>query len=182
MNTPNKLIIHHSGGTDADPLADSSGYTVEQCNIDHKARFNFKSSLGWYVGYQFFIDKNGRVTQCRADNEEGAHTIGQNKSSIGICLAGNFDATFPTERQIEALKELLKVKMSAYSIPPSEIYPHRKFASKTCYGKKLSDSWASNLVAWAPSSSQNDDIMKKQSYLVELLKKLYASLLAKYKT
>lgn len=143
---PTKIILHHSGGTDAEPMGDSSNYTVVMCNQDHKARFNFLSSLGWYVGYQYVIEKDGKVTQCRKDDEEGAHTIGQNKSSIGIMLCGNFDATHPSERQKSALQKLLKEKMAQWSIPKEEIYPHRKFAVKTCYGKNLSDTWGRDLV------------------------------------
>lgn len=139
------IIIHHAGGTDANPLQDSSNYTVQMCNRDHK-RFDMLSSLGWYVGYQYFIDKQGVVTKCREDTEEGAHTIGQNKSSIGICLAGNFDATLPTEAQKTALKALLEKKMKEWNIPIQNIVPHRKFAVKTCFGRKLPDDFAQKLV------------------------------------
>jgi len=139
------LIIHHTGGSNANPLADSSNYTVLQCDKDHKNRFDFKSSLGWYVGYHYYIDKAGVVTQCRKDTEMGAHTVGYN-DSIGICLAGNFDATDPTEAQKTALRELLKTKMAQYAIPLSNLYPHRKFATKTCYGRRLADNWLQTLM------------------------------------
>lgn len=155
---PQYLIIHHSGGTDANPLQDSSNYTVEQCNQDHKARFNMKSSLGWYVGYQYFIDKIGKVTQCRKDDEEGAHAVGKNKESIGICLAGNFDATLPTNAQVESLRKLLSEKVAEYNIPLDRIVPHRTFAQKTCYGKKLSDSWAAQLLNDSPNQKIVDQI------------------------
>lgn len=146
MNTPAYIIVHHSGGTDANPLADSSGYTVEQCNNDHKVRFNMKSSLGWYVGYHYFIDKAGVVTQCRAHTDEGAHTIGYNSKSIGICLAGNFDATLPTKAQIDSLRALLEQLAGKYQVKLENIVPHRKFAKKTCYGRLLADDWAQKLL------------------------------------
>lgn len=145
-NIPKYIIVHHSGGTDANPLQDSSNYTVEQCNQDHKIRFNFISSLGYYVGYQYFIDKYGMMTQTRSDTEEGAHTIGKNLESLGICLAGNFDATLPTDAQIITLKQFIKDKMAQYNIPIENVVPHRTFAVKTCYGKLLADDWARSLV------------------------------------
>lgn len=151
MAAPQYLIVHHSGGTDANPLQDSSGYTAEMCNRDHKARFNFISSLGSYVGYQYVIEKDGKVTQCRKDDEEGAHTIGKNKNSIGIMLSGNFDVTLPTVPQVEALKKLLKEKMKQWNIPPNFIVPHRQFSNKTCYGSKLTDDWARKLVMDDPN-------------------------------
>jgi N-acetylmuramoyl-L-alanine amidase len=151
--TPYFLIVHHSGGTDQDPKADSSNYTVEQCDSDHKSRGFPRSSLGYYVGYQYFIYKDGIVKKCREDTEIGAHTNqivngkSMNAQSIGICLAGNFDTTLPTEAQKQALARLLKEKMVLWSIPVSNIYPHRHYATyKSCYGDLLSDTWARELV------------------------------------
>jgi hypothetical protein len=146
MNNPKYIIVHHSGGTDANPLQDSSNYTFEMCNRDHQARFDFKSTLGYYVGYHYFVDKYGMMTQARADNEEGAHCIGKNTESIGICLAGNFDLTVPTESQVTTLKNFLNQKTKEYNIPPENVVPHRAFATKTCYGKRLEDNWARNLL------------------------------------
>jgi hypothetical protein len=166
MNNPKYIIVHHAGGTDANPMQDSSGYTFEQCNQDHKARFDFKSTLGYYVGYHYFVDKYGMMTQARADNEEGAHCIGQNTSSLGICLAGNFDATLPTDSQVITLKKFLIEKSKQYNILPENVVPHRAFAQKTCYGKRLADNWARDLLVVEeapvvpPVVNQNNDMLK----------------------
>lgn len=167
MNTPQYLIVHHTGGSDANPLQDSSNFTFEQCNELHKQRFNFISSLGFYVGYHYYIEKDGTIKQARADNEEGAHTIGYNTSSLGICLAGNFDAMLPTEVQIKTLTDFLKTKSIQYGINLENVVPHRKFAKKTCYGNKLTDDWAANLIRNLPN---NKDSIKKQ--IVDLLSQL----------
>ena len=150
INVPQYLVIHHTGGIDANPLADSSNQTFEIVDAYHKQLWNFVSSLGHYIGYQYFIDKTGKLTQGRADTDEGAHTIGYNLKSLGICLAGNFDATLPTQAQIDTLKTILSQKSLQYSIPLEKIVPHRTFAVKTCYGKNLPDTWASDLVKVAP--------------------------------
>lgn len=183
------IIVHHAGGTDANPLQDSSNYTVTMCDADHKARFGMKSSLGYFVGYHYFIDKAGVVTQTRTDTEEGAHCKGWNNTdfdkknfpqrlSIGICMAGNFDAFLPTPKQVESLTKLLKDKVKQYGIDPKNIVPHRKYANKTCYGKKLSDTWASELVTKnvEPVVNQNDavilDIRKKLGEIETLLTRI----------
>lgn len=150
MSKPTKLIIHHCGGTDLDPLADTSNQSFEIVNEYHREKWNFKSTLGYYLGYQYFIDKYGKVTQARLDTETGAHTIGQNDGSIGIVLAGNFDLTFPTKEQVDALRTLLVQKTAQYGIPPENILPHRHFAVKTCYGRNLPDSWARDLLLLPP--------------------------------
>lgn len=137
MNKVKYLVIHHAGGTTSNPLEDTSNQTFEIINAYHK-------SLGWGgCGYHYVIEKNGKVTQGRKENEEGAHTIGHNKESIGICVIGNFDVTLPTEAQISSLKTLLGVLKMRYDVP---IVPHRHFANKSCYGRNLSDSWASDLI------------------------------------
>jgi len=147
MNRPKYLIVHHTGGTQADPLADTSHHTAAIVNNHHKTLWpGFVSTLGWHVGYHYFIDKAGQVTQCREDWEEGAHTRGYNSVSIGICLAGNFDATKPTREQKRALKNLLIRLSNKHGIVRENIVPHRKFANKTCYGRNLSDSWARDLL------------------------------------
>ena len=147
INNPQYIVVHHVGGTDAQPLLDTSNFTFKQCDDLHKVRFNMLSELGYYVGYHYFIEKDGKLYQARKDNEEGAHTIGKNTSSLGICMAGNFDSTLPTEAQIKTLKDLVGRKMREYNIPVTNLYPHRKFAIKTCYGNRLTEKWIQEIMA-----------------------------------
>lgn len=161
MNTPEYLIIHHTGGTDLEPLADTSHHTFEIVDSYHK-------SLGWgKIGYHYFIDKAGNLTQGRKDNEEGAHTIGYNTKSLGICLAGNFDATMPTIAQRNTLTDLLLLKVKQYKIPLEKIVPHRFATGKTCYGRKLADDWARKLAVVVKPKS-------KLALIIEQLQKLDA--------
>ena len=140
LNNPTKIIVHHTGGTDKYPLADTSHHTFEQVRQWHLSK-------GWDdIGYHWFIDNKGKVSKGRNEAMHGAHCKGHNITSIGVCLAGNFDATHPTKAQEKALTKLLKEIMERYDIAYSEIYPHRKFSNKTCYGNNLDDQWASMLV------------------------------------
>lgn len=145
-NFPKWLIIHHTGGTDADPLADTSNHTAEIVEEWHLKK-------GWDgIGYHFFIEKSGLVWRGRPEHRNGAHTTSHNNNSLGICLAGNFDLTKPSKNQEKALRELLTEMVAIYKIPVSNIVPHRKFAAKTCYGNLLSDSWARDLLVKQASS------------------------------
>ena len=159
MNKPEFLIIHHTGGSDKFPLLDTSNHTAEMVDAYHK-------SLGWDgIGYNWYIEKSGSLKKGRDELKTGAHTIGYNDKSIGICLAGNFDATLPTVAQTDTLRKLLIEKMVQYNIPKEKIVPHRKFASKTCYGNKLSDTWAKDLL-------QEEMVSVPKSLLQELSKYL----------
>lgn len=178
-NNPKYIIVHHCGGSDANPFLDTSNQSFEVVNEYHRQLWNFKSSLGYYIGYQYYIDKSGKVTQGRSDTEEGAHTIGKNNESIGICVAGNFDLTFPTPKQTEALKSLIGDKMKQYGISINNVVPHRAFAVKTCYGRHLSDDWARKLVETpipvnspVVSCGAERDIIKRQESVISNLKKL----------
>lgn len=177
-NNPTKIIVHHTGGSDAQPLADSSGSTAQDIDSWHKERWpgftssQFKNDKGadYHVGYHFVIEKSGKIVQCRGYTEEGAHTLGQNRSSIGICLSGNFDLTLPTKAQEKSFRRLYNTIVAQYpQITVNHIFPHRKFANKTCYGKRLTDTHFSGLV-----NTTEEDMEK-----IEQLKMLIAQLTSK---
>lgn len=122
LKNPTKILIHHGGG-----FLDFDGV-----NRYHQMRWGFKSSLGYYIGYTWFIERSGKLIQGRADNEEGAHTKGYNKRTIGIGLMGNGEEKDFTKEQYETLKKLTDKKIKQYKIPHSEVYGHRNFAFTAC--------------------------------------------------
>lgn len=140
---PSYIIIHHA----AAPI----NQTFASINAYHKTKFNFISSMGFYIGYQYLIEGDGKTTQGRRDDEPGAHTSQQNMNyqSIGICLTGWFDPghdASPTEAQKRSLTTLLKQKMAQWSIPRANIKFHRDFAPKTCPGQLITQDFITNLL------------------------------------
>lgn len=183
MNKPKYIILHHVGGVDSNPKLDTSNHDFKIVNEYHKNKWDFKSSLGYYIGYHYFIDKDGKVTQGRADTDEGAHCVGKNLESIGICLAGNFDVSLPTSEQIKASKELIKALKAKYAISLENIVPHRHFATKSCYGNLLSDDWIKNLLTEPATLStcqaerdtielQKEQLSNFRTFIINLLKYL----------
>ena len=178
------LVIHHTGGTDLNPMADTSNHTFEIVDQYHK-------NLGWgKIGYHYFISKEGDVKQGRMDFEEGAHCnqvlsgVSLNVQSLGIALAGNFDLTMPTVGQIKALKDLIKSKMLEYNIPLANVVPHRKFASKSCYGQHLSDEWIKTILNEAPVSPpcvQEKAVVEEQRRQIRNLQDLIDSIIKLFK-
>lgn len=133
-NNPNKVILHHDG-------VSRSGDSFDVINQAHADRGFPKSQLGFFVGYHYFIERSGAIRQAREHSEEGAHAIGENHSSIGIGLAGNFDEELPTQAQVDSLGTLLYQMRLEFGINENKIFPHRKYADKTCFGTKLPDEW-----------------------------------------
>jgi len=165
-NSPEFLIIHHSGGSDSDPLADTSHHTAAMMEEWHLAK-------GWEgLGYAYVIHKNGDVWAGRPEHYHGAHTQGKNSNSIGICMSGNFDVTLPTKEQENSLRELLMSLMVKYKIPKEKIVPHRAFAKKSCYGKLLGDTWAHSLLTSDPIPSCDLSQFTLTELLIEVTARL----------
>lgn len=141
MNKPKYIIVHHTSGTAANPLADTSHHTFDTIKHWHV------QGRGWKdIGYHWVIEKDGSVRKGRDESSSGAHAVGYNKKSIGVCLSGNFDLTFPTKEQTDALRTLLKEIVDRWNINTEDIIPHRDVANKTCYGMNLPEDWARHLV------------------------------------
>lgn len=116
-------------------------------NEYHRKKWNFKSSLGYYLGYNYEISAAGMVRQARQEGEQTAAVYQQNMNNgqaVHICLDGNFDIELPTLEQEKSLKELL-IKLKA-KYPDAQIAYHRQFANKTCPGRLIPDNWANNLI------------------------------------
>jgi hypothetical protein len=166
-NNPKWIIVHHTGGTDQDPLASTKHHTFEVVNDWHRKLWpDFTSSLGYHIGYHYFVDATGEITQGRAETEEGAHTIGKNTESIGICLAGNFDrpGEMPTESQERNLVKLIRDVQKRWNIQDENIVPHRRFANKTCYGKNLPDDWVQGLFKKYEKEIQHEEMPLTETY------------------
>lgn len=138
--TPKQIIIHHDG-------VSRKGPSFDIINEYHQTQHFPLSALGFYVGYHFFIERDGTVIQARKEDEIGAHTLGQNYTSLGIGMAGNFDKEMPTAEQIASLGALLSRLCFTHAIAANLIFPHRHFNPKTCYGMLLSDTWGQQIFA-----------------------------------
>ena len=131
---PNRIIWHHTADSSNAPQA-------TKVNIYHKSRHFPISSLGYYGGYHYLIERDGTIFQYREETEIGAHDKGENYGSIGICFAGNFNFEQPTKEQEETAAELAEEIILKWSIPLSRIEPHRWNDTTDCPGLILPDNW-----------------------------------------
>lgn len=180
------IIVHHTGGTLNNPYAKTSDESIVVINKAHRARGFNLSEAGFYVGYSFFINKSGELTQTRLIGEETCGARGFNFDSIHICLAGNFTigVEAPALEQKMRLKNLLrqltagnfdglKIKDGTkLNLSTDRINPHRHYGQTECYGTSLSDNWARGLV------SDNLDLEKQEKIrLLTQLIDIYKSML-----
>lgn len=130
MNSREYIVLHHT----AIPFL---GPQFDRVNEYHKSRGFPTSSLGYYVGYHYFIGVDGTVRAARAEWETGAHdnAMLMNYRGIGICLAGDFSGEArPTEAQLRSLKALLTDVKARNQIPDSRVLLHRETKYTECPG------------------------------------------------
>ena len=88
------------------------------------------------IGYQYLVHIDGRVERGRPESEIGAHCLGHNARSIGVCYVGGLasDCKTPkdtrTPEQRRMLRELVKGLQRKYR--GAKVYGHRDFAAKAC--------------------------------------------------
>lgn len=140
-NNLKNLVIHHSGGTDANPLADTSNHTAQIIESYHLSR-------GWEgVGYHYIIHKNGDIWAGRPEHYHSAAVLNHNSTTLNVCIVGNFDLTLPTKEQEESFKWLYRDIVTRHpQLTPETVIGHRILQTKTCPGKRLSDSYGKELA------------------------------------
>ena len=124
MRSISEIILHCS----ATPAG--KDFTVQQIRQWHLAR-GFRD-----IGYHYVIYRDGSIHKGRPLEQAGAHCVGHNRHSVGICYIGGLaingktPADTRTVAQKAALTELLK-ELHAKS-PHATLHGHREFAAKAC--------------------------------------------------
>ena len=97
ISTPTGDVWLHHGASGASSLATIRAY------LRHHTQVN-----GWAtIGYSFLV-AGGVVYEGRGPGRQGAHTRGQNRTSHGIVIAGDYSAQPPADADLDALVALLR--------------------------------------------------------------------------
>jgi len=136
------LCLHHSA------VKATKTPQLHAVNRYHKDKWGMKSSLGWYVGYNYFIDVDGTLTQTRSWSEETVAQVGHNCDTpercdtISVCMAGNFNINYVGhmfnggEGQTEAFERLITAIKKQY--PKIKVVGHRDLQKgRTCPGANI---------------------------------------------
>ena len=124
MRKINEIIVHCA--------ATPEGKNFKAADID---RWHRERKMKC-IGYHYVVDLDGTVEPGRPESEIGAHCLGHNQYSIGVCYVGGLAADGKTPKdtrtaaQKEALLALLKKLKAKY--PKASIHGHRDFAAKAC--------------------------------------------------
>lgn len=124
MRQITELILHCSA------TAEGKDFSIADITRWHRAR-GFRT-----IGYHYVVYRDGSVHKGRGEAEVGAHCLGHNARSIGICYIGGLAADNKTPKdtrtaaQRAALLALLQTLKKKY--PHATIHGHREFAAKAC--------------------------------------------------
>ena len=136
-------FVHHTAG--------SNSYTAAQVPSILRGIYAFHvKDRGWSdIGYQFLVDKFGRVWEGRYGGVDkavvGAQVGGYNSGSFGASVLGDFTSTTPSTAAITAIQQLFAWKFALHGIPASgtvqvndktfnRISGHRDAGGTTCPG------------------------------------------------
>lgn len=124
MRKIDKIIVHCTA------TPEGRNVTVNEIRMWHRQR-GFRT-----IGYHYVVYLDGTVHAGRPVDEIGAHCLGQNRNSIGVCYVGGLDAQHllpkdtRTEAQRKGLRELVARLQEQY--PRATVHGHREFAAKAC--------------------------------------------------
>ena len=124
MRTISKIIVHCSA------TAEGRDFTVDDIRRWHLQR-GFSD-----IGYHYVIYRDGSVHAGRPLEKVGAHCLGHNAHSVGVCYIGGLaaDGKSPKDTRTAAQKSAL-VKLVAElrtRFPGASVHGHNEFATKAC--------------------------------------------------
>ena len=138
MRKINEIIVHCSATRPNWMAGSKSAAKVAEIRRWHRGE------RGWTdIGYHFIIDRDGTVVKGRPVERVGAHVVGKNTFTIGVCLLGGYDASADdkfeenfTAEQGVALRRLIEDLRKQY---PSImlITGHNQYAAKACPGFRV---------------------------------------------
>ncbi|MFC5173924.1 N-acetylmuramoyl-L-alanine amidase [Streptomyces mutomycini] len=115
-STVKAAFVHHS--------ATGNNYTCAQAPSVLRSiyRYHVKSS-GWRdFGYNFAVDKCGKIYEGRAGGVTkavlGAHTLGFNTNSMGIAVLGSYSSKNPPAAAVTAIAKLTAWKLGLFGRNP----------------------------------------------------------------
>ncbi len=111
-----RAVVHHTAGSNSYSRSESAAI------VRGIQRYHVLSN-GWDdIGYNFLVDKYGRVFEGRGggitENVIGAHAGGFNTSSVGVAVIGNYDSASLSRAARTALQRLLAWRLDVGHVFP----------------------------------------------------------------
>lgn len=122
----NKIVVHCSD------TPNGKDFTVIDINNWHRERGFKESSNGRYCGYHWIVRVGGIIEMGRDESDVGAHSYGDNRDSIGICLIGRDKFS---KAQLVSMYYLLSEICMKYDLEAKQVFGHYEMSSGRKQGK-----------------------------------------------
>lgn len=158
-----QIALHHTSVSRS-----RQKYQLRAVNRYHKQKWDMKSALGWYVGYNYFIDVDGTTTYTRKIGEETMAQRGHNFDTISICLAGNFSEEYPLSKQNSSLRALMKEIKETY--PSIKTTTHRALGDTNCPGTLFTDEYMKSILREpTPQEKEKQEKIEEMQSTIDIL-------------
>ena len=142
------IVLHHAAAR------------VASAEDIHKAHLQRDGGTWAGIGYHLYIRKDGSIHRGRPIWASGAHVLGHNYHTLGICCEGNYDeeTVMPAE-QLQAVREALAYLKGLY--PSAAIKCHRDLQATACPGRfyPLGEVLRYNTEPAAPAEREDEDMI-----------------------
>ncbi|KAJ8679793.1 hypothetical protein QAD02_015580 [Eretmocerus hayati] len=127
------VIIHHSH------TPTCTNRTECEKRVRSIQNYHMNSKMWRDIGYNFLVGEDGNAYEGRGWGITGAHAVGYNSKSIGICVIGSYVDRIPNDGAIEAVKNLIAHGVSLNKISSNyTLKGHRQVGRYTaCPGDNL---------------------------------------------
>lgn len=124
MRRIDDIILHCSA------TPEGKDFSVQDIDRWHKEK-------GWDgIGYHYVVYRDGSVHVGRNIDKAGAHCVGHNAHSIGVCYIGGLarDGKTAKDTRTEAQKQSLRelVESLLWKYPGAGVHGHNEYAAKAC--------------------------------------------------
>ncbi|WP_069385632.1 FG-GAP-like repeat-containing protein [Cellulosimicrobium cellulans] len=132
------VVVHHTAG--------SNDYTANQVPAIIRGIYAYHAqSRGWGdIGYNFLVDKFGRVWEGRAGGVDraiiGAHASGVNSVRFGVSVMGNYDTAQVSGAAVDAVSAVVAWKLGLHGVRGAGgdvVLGHRDVGQTSCPGVSL---------------------------------------------
>ena len=129
------LVVHHT----AFASAGIGGRTLAAEARHMRQIQHWHLDRGWAtVGYHFVVSPSGRIFRGRPVDRLGAHVLGHNVGTLGICLMGNFEHERPTGAALLSLHHVrMRLVPGGADVPVLGHREHRGHETTACPGRHL---------------------------------------------
>lgn len=132
MRDINEIIVHCSA-------------TPEWRDVTAKDIDRWHTERGFRgIGYHYVIKLDGTIENGRPENEVGAHCLGHNKNSIGVCYVGGCDKDMrpkDTRTQQQRVSLILLLANLKKKYPNATVRGHNEFVNKACPSFSVQDEY-----------------------------------------